>query len=214
MTPDQAEGFHRQGLIAAQAGRLDEALDLIAQAITANPGVAAWWANYGLVLESKGDALGAVQAYAGALNLDGGLALAMDGLLAMAQGLRDAGRANLAEGCYRRALALAPAAVTATANAGVLLRAQGRRDEAAVLYRRAAALEPDNWIHPYNLGNALAELDRLGAAESAFRGPRRWPTAPPARWRFRGGWARRWSPSNARCVCTPAPIRCTRRGSI
>jgi protein O-GlcNAc transferase len=169
MTPDQAEGFHRQGLIAAQAGRLDEALDLIAQAITARPGVAAWWANYGLVLESKGDALGAVQAYAGALNLDGGLALAMDGLLAMAQGLRDAGRADLAEGCYRRALALDPAAVTATANAGVLLRAQGRRDEAALLYRRAAALEPDNWIHPYNLGNALAELDRLSAAEAAFR---------------------------------------------
>ncbi|CAO3422206.1 O-linked N-acetylglucosamine transferase, SPINDLY family protein [Azospirillum doebereinerae] len=168
MTPDQAEGCHRQGLIAAQAGRLDEAQDLIAQAIAARPGVAAWWANYGLVLESKGDAPGAVQAYSGALNLDGGLAMAMDGLLAMAEGLRSAGRADLAEGCYRRAMALDPAGLAAVANAGVLLRAQARRDEAVRLYRRAAALEPGNWVHPYNIGNALAELSRLDAAGRAY----------------------------------------------
>ncbi len=169
MTPDQAEGCHRQGLIAAQAGRLDEARGLIAQAIAANPGVPAWWANYGLVLESQGDALGAVQAYAGALNLDGGLALALDGLLVMAERLREAGRADLAEGAYRRAMALDPAGLAAVANAGVFLRAQGRRDEAVRLYDRAAALEPDNWIHPYNRGNALAELSRLSAADAAYR---------------------------------------------
>ena len=169
MTPEQAEGFHRQGLIAAQAGRLDEAQDLIARAIAAHPVVAPWWANYGLVLESRGDALGAVQAYAGALNLDGSLALAMDGLLVMADGLRKAGRADLAEAGYRRAIALDPTGLAATANTGVLLRAQGRRAEAALLYRRAAVLEPGNWVHPYNLGNALAELGRLGPAEQAYR---------------------------------------------
>ncbi|MFD1625074.1 tetratricopeptide repeat protein [Azospirillum griseum] len=168
MTPEQAEGAHRQGLIAAQAGRLDDALDLIAQAITARPGVAAWWANYGLVLESKGDALGAVQAYAGALNLDGGLALALDGLVAVAARLRDAGRDDLAETVLRRAMALDPAARAATVNAGVLLRALGRRGEAATLHRRAAVMDPDSWIHPYNLGNTLAELDRLGEADRAF----------------------------------------------
>jgi len=169
MTPDQAEGFHRQGLIAAQAGRLDEARDLIAKAIASNPVMPAWWANYGLVLESQGDSLGAVQAYAGALNLDGGLALAMDGLLVMAERLRDSGRADLAEAAYRRAMALDPGGLAAFANAGVLLRAQGRRDEAVRLYGRAALLEPANWVHPYNVGNALAELSRLGAAGTAYR---------------------------------------------
>ncbi|CBS87134.1 O-linked N-acetylglucosamine transferase family protein [Azospirillum lipoferum] len=168
MTPDQAESIYRQGLIAAQAGRWAEAQDLLAQAITACPGVAVWWANYGLVLESQGDAPGAAQAYAGALNLDGGLAMAMDGLLVMAETLAKAGRADLAEGCYRRALALAPATPAALVNAGNLLRARARRSESAALHRRAAILEPDSWIPLYNIGNALAEMNRLGEADRAY----------------------------------------------
>ena len=169
MTPDQAESTYRQGLIAAQAGRWAEAQDLLAQAITARPGVAVWWANYGLVLESQGDAMGAAQAYAGALNLDGGLAMAMDGLLVMAETLAGAGRADLAEGCYRRAIALSPATLAALVNAGNLLRAQARRAESAALHRRAAILEPDSWIPPYNIGNALAEMNRPGEADRAYR---------------------------------------------
>lgn len=169
MTPQQAEAAHRQGLIAAQSGRLDEAQDLIASAIAANPTVPVWWANYGLVLESRGDALGAVQAYAGALNLDPALAVAMEGLLAMAQALKEAGRADLAEGGYRRAVALDPGGMAAWANSGVLLRAQGRREEAIGCYGRAGRLDPGNWVHAYNTGNALSELNRLDQADSAFR---------------------------------------------
>lgn len=169
MTPDQAESIYRQGLIAAQAGRWAEAQDLLAQAITACPGVAVWWANYGLVLESRGDVPGAAQAYAGALNLDGGLAMAMDGLLVMAETLAGAGRADLAEGCYRRAIALNPATLAALVNAGNLLRAQARRAESAALHRRAAHIAPDSWIPPYNIGNALAEMNRPGEADRAYR---------------------------------------------
>ncbi|GLR79571.1 tetratricopeptide repeat protein [Azospirillum oryzae] len=169
MTPDQAESIYRQGLIAAQAGRWAEAQNLLAQAITARPGVAVWWANYGLVLESQGDALGAAQAYAGALNLDDGLAMAMDGMLVMAETLANAGRADLAEGSYRRAIALSPATLAALVNAGNLLRAQARRAESTALHRRAAILEPDNWIPPYNIGNALAEMNRPGEADRAYR---------------------------------------------
>ncbi|SMH52304.1 O-linked N-acetylglucosamine transferase, SPINDLY family protein [Azospirillum agricola] len=144
MTPEQAEGCHRQGLIAAQAGRLDEALDLIAQAIAARPGVAAWWAHYGLVLESAGDALGAVQAYAGALNLDGGLAIAGNGLLVVLRGLCDAAPAALAEGCLRRALVLDPAwAEVWCLHATRALLAQGRPAEARAGVERALRLEPE-----------------------------------------------------------------------
>ncbi|AWK86954.1 tetratricopeptide repeat protein [Azospirillum thermophilum] len=169
MTPQEAEALHRRGLVAAQAGRLDEALDLIARSIAACPTEAPWWANYGLVMESAGDAVGAAQAYAGALNLDGGLALALEGLLVVADRLRSAGRADVAESCYRRAIVLAPQSAAALANGGVLLRAQGRREEAATLYRRAGRLDSANWVHPYNLGNALAELNRLDEADSAYR---------------------------------------------
>lgn len=169
MAPDQAESVYRRGLIAAQAGRWDEAQDLIAQAISARPGIAVWWANYGLVLESTGDALGAVQAYAGALNLDGGLATAADGLLAMAEGLAQAGRADLAEACYRRTLALIPDGLAALVNAGNLLRAQARRADSVRLHRRAAAVAPGNWIPPYNIGNALAEMNLPAEADRAYR---------------------------------------------
>ncbi|MBP2297868.1 O-linked N-acetylglucosamine transferase, SPINDLY family protein [Azospirillum picis] len=169
MAPDQAESAHRQGLIAAKEGRWDEAQDLIAAAISARPGVPVWWANYGLVLESRGDALGAAQAYAGALNLDGGLAMAMDGLLATAGQLADTGHADLADACYRRALALDPAGLAALVNAGNLSRARGCRPQSVRLQRRAAVLSPESWIPPYNVGNALAEMDRLDAADRAYR---------------------------------------------
>ena len=142
MTPDEAEGIYRQGLIAAQAGRWAEAQELIAQAITARPGVPVWWATYGLVLESQGDLPGAVQAFAGALNLDGDLAMAMDGLLAAAEKLALAGRADLAEGCYCRALALTPDTPAALVKASALLLVQGL--DPSKLLHRAALLQPDS----------------------------------------------------------------------
>jgi len=141
MTPDRAESIYRQGLIAAQAGRWAEAQDLIVQAITARPGVAVWWATYGLVLESQGDLPGAVQAFAGALNLDGDLAMAMDGLLAAAETLAATGHADLAEGCYCRALALAPGTTAALVKASALLLVQGI--DPSKLLHRAALLEPE-----------------------------------------------------------------------
>ncbi len=142
MTPDQAESIYRKGLIAAQAGRWAEAQELIAQAITARPGVPVWWATYGLVLESQGDLPGAVQAFAGALNLDGDLAMAMDGLLAAAEKLALAGRADLAEGCYCRALALTPDTPAALVKASALLLVQGL--DPSKLLHRAALLQPDS----------------------------------------------------------------------
>jgi len=142
MTPDQAESIYRQGLVAAQAGRWAEAQDLIAQAITARPGVAVWWATYGLVLESQGDLPGAVQAFAGALNLDGDLAMAMDGLLAAAERLAIAGHADLAEGCYCRALALSPGSPAAFVKASALLLVQGV--DPSKLLSRAALLQPES----------------------------------------------------------------------
>lgn len=141
MTPDQAESIYRQGLIAAQAGRWAEAQEAIAQAITARPGVAVWWASYGLVMESQGDLPGAVQAFAGALNLDGDLAMAMDGLLAAAETLASAGHADLAEGCYCRALALTPGTPAALVKASALMLVQGV--DPSKLLRRAALLQPE-----------------------------------------------------------------------
>ncbi|MBP2292124.1 O-linked N-acetylglucosamine transferase, SPINDLY family protein [Azospirillum rugosum] len=168
MTPHEADARHRQGLLAAQAGRFEEAMDLIGQAIAAYPTVPAWWANYGLVMESLGDVAGAANAYAGALNLDPALDHAMDGLLAMAEAVRRAGDSARAEAFFRRAIALNPRTLAAVANLGVLLRAQGRREEAVALYRRAGLLDPGSWIHPYNLGNALAELNRFTEADAAY----------------------------------------------
>lgn len=168
MTPHEADGRHRQGLAAAQSGRFPEALELIGQAIAAYPTVPVWWANYGLVLESLNDVAGAANAYAGALNLDPSLSMAMEGLLAMTDKVRAAGDAARAEAFFRRAVALDPTALAAVANFGVLLRAQARREEAVAQYARAERLDPANWVHPYNRGNALAELNRLGEADAAY----------------------------------------------
>ncbi|WP_029007274.1 tetratricopeptide repeat protein [Azospirillum halopraeferens] len=158
----EGESLHRQGVDAARAGRPAEARALIERAIAADPGVAAWRANLGLVLEQQGDPTAAALAYAGALAIDPGLTAAREGLLECAAAAR-------APSAYRAALALFPADAAAWANAGVLLRARAEREAAAACYRRAMALEPQSWVHPYNLGNALAEMNRLEAADGAYR---------------------------------------------
>ncbi|WP_395459448.1 hypothetical protein ACHMW5_26385 [Azospirillum melinis] len=82
-----------------------------------------------------------MQAFAGALNLDGDLAMAMDGLLAAAETLAAAGHADLAEGCYCRALALTPSTPAALVKASALMLVQGV--DPSKLLRRAALLQPE-----------------------------------------------------------------------
>ena len=169
MTPHEADGLHRQGLVAAQAGRFEDALDLIGKAIEAYPGVPIWWANYGLVLESMGHAAAAANAYCGALNLDPSQDIAMEGLLAATEAIRAAGHADKAGDTLRRAVALNPKSLAAVASLAVLRRVQDRRTEALALYDRAARLDPANWVHPYNLANTLAEMNRLSEADAAYQ---------------------------------------------
>lgn len=80
-----------------------------------------------------------------------------------------AGRFDDAAACYRMALTIAPAFVTAEINLGNLLAAHGRLEEALRSFERAREFAPANLLAHYNAGNALLGLGRFTDAVARFR---------------------------------------------
>ena len=128
------------GVLAAQAGRTDEALEMIALALTINPGDARALVNYGNVLTLKGRFDEAVASY------DLALAIKPDADVFKSRGhaLQGAGRLREALAAYRQALALNPSDVEARYKLGVVLGELGQPDRAMACYERVLALQPDH----------------------------------------------------------------------
>ena len=90
-------------------------------------------------------------------------------LVAQADFLRTAGRADAAEAAYRRALALDAGYAAAHNGLGVLYEVQARYDEALAAYRRAADAAPDAALVHRNQGDVYRALERYDEAEAAYR---------------------------------------------
>jgi predicted TPR repeat methyltransferase len=104
------------------------------------PDRADWHSNLGIMLQGRGDAEGAIEAYERAIVLDPRHANAHSnlGVLFRAQ------RRNVeAEAAYRAAIALDPRHADAYQNLAVLLSATGRVPEAVTCYCTALTLRPD-----------------------------------------------------------------------
>ncbi|RAU23447.1 hypothetical protein CU669_04820 [Paramagnetospirillum kuznetsovii] len=79
-----------------------------------------------------------------------------------------AGRMDLAEQAFARAVQLVPGWAAAHANLGAILRRQGKSEAAVTCYRRALTLDADHAATLSNLGNALRDLGRFAEAETAL----------------------------------------------
>lgn len=165
--PKSFAAQHMLGVLAAQAGRTDEALEMIASALTINPGDARALVNYGNVLTLKGRFDEAVASY--------DLALAIkpdaDVFKSRGQALQGAGRLREALAAYRQALALNPSDVQALYKLGVVLSELGQPDLAMASYERVLALQPDHvealnnrgyhwWLNKQVYARAIADLER------------------------------------------------------
>jgi predicted TPR repeat methyltransferase len=165
--PDHPDVLHERGVKAAQAGRLDEALELLQQAAARSPGEPTYHSNLGSVLQAMGRLEEAAEAHERAIELSARqLALHCYNHGAALGAL---GQLDRAEVAYRRALEHFPGFVQALDNLGTVLQHQGKLDQAEAAYRRALDLQPDNVFTCRNLGSALCASGRLAEAEAAYR---------------------------------------------
>jgi tetratricopeptide (TPR) repeat protein len=108
-------------------------------------------------------------------DLDGQLRLELqmaqpnvDALLASADGARQSGEDDLAEGYLRQALAAAPRDADALFELGSLLCEHDRFAEGMILLRKATRVQPDFADAWYNVGHALERQGRAGEAHEAY----------------------------------------------
>ncbi len=164
--PNHADSLHYLGLIAAQLGRHDRAVELIGRAVAVRPGMPDYLNNLGLSLLVLGRAADAVDAHRRAVTQAPGMAEAHNNL---GNALRALDRPAEAEASYRQALALAPDMAPAHNNLGAALADLDRLDEAERSYRAALERWPDYPEAYNNLGNTLRALGRWPAATASYR---------------------------------------------
>lgn len=141
---------------------------LFEAAVEASPNSAKAFFNLGNALLDRGNAPGALDAYARALAIYPGYAEVHfnRGVL-----LRGEGEVDRAVEAYRKALDADADHVGALVNLGILMAGRGAHEEATALLKRAADAAPDRADVRFNLGVALEEVDgeaAVGAYRSAL----------------------------------------------
>jgi protein O-GlcNAc transferase len=164
--PNHSGALHLLGMIAAQVGQSDVAIELIRRAIAIRPEVAEYHNDLGNALRDKGQLDEATAAYRHALRLKPDYVVAHNNL---GHVLRDKGQLDDAIASYRQALRLKPDHARTYKNVGDALCAKESLDEAIAAYREALRLKPDDAETCSNLGNALCAKGLLDEAITAYR---------------------------------------------
>ncbi len=155
-----AEGASRPAGEARASVIPDPARDL-AGAFLCGQREALCWVLLGDLLQQRGDAQSARQAYEQAVARDPETPEAWSGLGSAAHA---AGELAAAEWAFARALALTPQDPWVLNNLGVVLRDRNRLDEALARFRAAQALAPQLFEPVYNLGITYAMQGRTAEA--------------------------------------------------
>lgn len=153
--PQHPDLLHLLGVVAYQTGRLDEARNLILQAIAINPTEAQYHSNLGNVLQAQLDFEGAAASYRRALELAPSQFVVANNL---GNALHHLGLAAEAEAAYLYALQLNPQYVDGLSNYGAFLHGVKRYGEALDWLRRGLALAPDELTLQLNFANTLRDV--------------------------------------------------------
>ena len=165
LDPTQARAWNDLGILCADAGLGDRAIDAFAHATRADANYARAWNNLGNALRNAGRPADALAAFERAVAIDGRYALAWSNLGSMQ---RLAGDDVNAEAALRRALSLDAGSRVATMTLAGLLHDRSDLEPAAELFLRAARLDPKDATACSELGLTLSERDDLANARSAF----------------------------------------------
>jgi len=136
LSPTTATAHNGLGLLAIDAGRIEDAAAEFERAAASDPNNASYLANLGNARRALGDRAAAEKAYRQALDISPQTADAANGLGVL---LVEARRPGEAVAWFERALASAPDLVEARLNLGIALQESGQLVRAAEEYRRVLA---------------------------------------------------------------------------
>jgi len=168
--PADSNCLHFLGLLHAETGRPDSAVQLLRMAIAIEGPRAYLCRNLGIILERKGDTESALACYKQALAEDEDDCELWEKCAAIHTAL---GRHGDSAFCWQRTVELTKpgdrreAALRAHWADTLVLR--GRREEALIQYDRVLAIDPRNVQATFHRGVALMQLDRTGEALEAFK---------------------------------------------
>ena len=182
--PDDPDVLHGLGLLALNAGRLDEARELLGRAVERAPGAAIYLCTLGDIERLRGDYAAAEAILLQALELLPESAVALNNLGMVFLAAEKFSEASL---LFAAAVKHEPGLAMAWYNRGVALKEINQLDAAIACYREAIALQP-NFVQAHvNLAIALL-LD--GQLEEGFE-EYEWRLRPPitaARIAFAADW--------------------------
>jgi protein O-GlcNAc transferase len=163
--PDQSDALHFLGVLEAQQGRYESALQLMDRAIAASPRNPAIAYNRANLLRDMGRLKDALAGY------DTALAIKPDNVAALGNRgavLHIMTRYEEAVESYDRALALSPNDTDAHSNRANALVMLARYVEALGGYGKALAAKPNHVAALFGCGNALAKLGRPEEALASY----------------------------------------------
>ena len=163
--PDHFEAKYQLGMLRSQQGNDDEALDLMAAALTTRPDLPGPLMTYGIFLARARRLEEALASFDKALAL---LPDFVEAHVCRGNVLQELERYQEAVGSYDKAIAIKGGDAIAFYNRGNALTRLARHDEALASYREALAIRPDNVEALINCGNALVRLGRDPEAIACF----------------------------------------------
>ncbi len=164
--PNDADTLHLLGVLAAQAGRPDAAVDLISQAIGVGSTNPIFFINLGNAQTDMGRPGDALESYRHAIRLEPGR---VDAHINLGNAFQAMGDFQNAIASYRNAIQLSPNLPVAYGNLGSALRSAGKPHEAIAACRRAIQLASNHAEAYANLANALKDVGQIDEAIAAFR---------------------------------------------
>ena len=164
--PGNADALHWLGLLAAQVGKHDLAVEYISQAIAICPSNAVLYNNLGEAYRAQGQLAKAVAQYQEAIRLNPNFAEVRNSL---GSALRQQGQLAAAVAQYQEAIRLKPDYAKAHYNLGLALSDQGQLTAAVAQYQEAIGLKPDYAEAYSNLGVVLMEQGRSTEAVAHYQ---------------------------------------------
>jgi protein O-GlcNAc transferase len=164
--PRHFDALHLRGVLALQAGRPQQAAELLEQALRVDAARPQAHNNLGEALRLLGRLPEAVASYRQALALAPGYG---DALFNLSGVLHRLGRLDEAKSACDALLALDPENAHGHHRLALVLRDAGRLDEALAACQRAVALDPAQAPARFDAGNLLREKGFLDEAAVAYR---------------------------------------------